>query len=75
MIDTEKNIEEVYSRLLKIIDDLMSDYDPLLIAGCMMAQSLAIYRTTLPEEDYIKLIDAIAERKDQVKTFIGRQLH
>jgi hypothetical protein len=69
------NLEVLYHKLLVTVDDLLEHYDPLMIAGCMIAQSLAIYRTALSEEDYSKIVEGILEKKDYVNTFSGRNLH
>lgn len=75
MIDKHELLEVLYHKLLVTVDDLLENYDPLMIAGCMIAQSLAIYRTALSEDDYNKMIEGIVEKKDQIKTFSGRNLH
>lgn len=75
MTDKEEKLEILYHKLLLTIDELLENNDPLMIAGCMMAQSLSLYRTTLSEEDYNKILDGIIERRNQVKTFTGRKLH
>ena len=75
MTDKEEKLEILYHKLLLTIDELLENNDPLMIAGCMMSQSLSLYRTTLSEEDYNKILDGIIERRNQVKTFTGRKLH
>ena len=41
----------------------------------MVAQGLGVYRTALPEDDFAKIIDGIASKKDEVKAFGGGILH
>lgn len=73
--DTSEEVQEVYYKLLDVLNDLVSDYDPLIVAGCMVAQGLGVYRTALPEDDFAKIIDGIASKKDEVKAFGGGILH
>lgn len=75
MIDKEDQVLEVYRETLSMIDKLITDHDPLVIAGVMMAQSLSLYRSTLSEEEYSTIVTAILEKKDKVYTFTSRNLH
>lgn len=75
MKDKEDQVLEVYRETLNMIDKLIVDHDPLVIAGVMMAQSLSLYRSTLSEEDYSNVVESILEKKDKVYTFTSRNLH
>ncbi len=75
MIDKEEQVLEVYKETLIMIDKLIADHDPLVIAGVMMSQSMSLYRSTLSEEDYSSIIASILEKKDKVYTFTSRNLH
>lgn len=75
MIDKEDNVLEVYKETLTLIDNLITDYDPLVIAGVMMTQSLSLYKSVLSEEDYSSIVASILEKKDKVYTFTSRNLH
>ena len=74
---SEKNteVQEVYYTLLEVLNDLVAEYDPLIVAGCMVAQGLGVYRTALPEDDFTKIIDGIVSKKDEVRAFGGGNLH
>lgn len=75
MSDINSEVNDVYYAILDLVRDLVTDYDPLIVAGCLVAQGLGIYRTALPEEDFVKIIEGIAAKKDEVKTFAGSSLH
>jgi hypothetical protein len=75
MIDKEDQVIEVYGETLNLIDKLIADYDPLVIAGVMMAQSLSLYRSTLSEDDYSNVVASILEKKDKIYTFNSGNLH
>ncbi len=75
MSDRSAEVQEVYYAILDVVNDLVGDYDPLIIAGCLVAQGLGIYRTALPEEDFVKIIEGIAAKKDEVRAFGGSNLH
>jgi hypothetical protein len=75
MKDKEEQVLEVYRETLTMIDKLIADHDPLVIAGVMMAQSMSLYRSTLSEEDYTSVVESILEKKDKIYTFTSRNLH
>jgi hypothetical protein len=75
MTDKEDNVLEVYKETLSLIDKLIADHDPLVIAGVMMAQSLSLYKSILTEEDFSSIVTSIMEKKDKVYTFTTRSLH
>lgn len=62
-------IDEVYSTILNKIDNLLDEHDPLVIAAVMMAQSMAIYRTALSEEDYDTMIKSILGKRSEIEPF------
>lgn len=66
---TEDDADEVYCKILEIVDSLVAEHNPLVVAGCMLVQALSIYRTALPEEDYNKIVDGISERRAMVRVF------
>lgn len=59
--------EELYKKYWAFNSIMLEDYKPFEIAAIMMVQALSIYKTTLPEEEYNKIVDAISEKRDQVK--------
>jgi hypothetical protein len=50
---------------------MFEENDPLQIAAIMVVQALSMYRTMLPEEDYLKMIDSIYENRLDVKKLEG----
>ena len=75
MEDNEEQILEVYTHSLSMITSLITDHNPLVIAGVMMAQSLSLYKTALSEEDYSEMVASIIEKKDKIRIFASRNLH
>mgnify|MGYP000035207828 FL=1 len=71
MMDEKKDIESVFSAVQGFSHALMDkmEIDPLIVAAVLAATSLSIYKTTLPLEDFEKIVDAIADSKDSVKSW------
>jgi hypothetical protein len=66
----EPNIQEIYDRYMKFTDDMVGEYQSVLeIAAVMMAQALSIYKTTMDEEDFNRMVDNISSARDKVQKF------
>lgn len=65
----KEELSGIYEEVLKCLDSLLTTNDPLAVAGCMLAQSLGVYRTVMDEDEFDKLMLAIYERKDEVRPF------
>jgi hypothetical protein len=70
MINTDKQLQEIYDKYMSFTDELVGEYGTVLeIAAVMMAQALSIYRSTMSEEDYNRMVDTISASRSEVKTF------
>lgn len=65
----DKQMSELYLKVIKSTAELVNGYDPLAVAAIMMTQALSIYRSTLSEDDYNAMVQAILDKKDQIQTF------
>ena len=63
----DKKLNALYQQMYKDLSNLCEKNDPLMVAGIMMAQAIKIYKTALPEEDFERMMDTIADSKDIVK--------
>ena len=62
MIDSEdKLLQEVYNDIYNKTMELIIEkkYEPQMIAGTLMAQALKMYKATLTDQDYIKMVEAM----------------
>jgi len=66
--------EELYAKYMEIHSQLISDYDPLEMAAVLTVQALTMYKTLLPEDEYLAMVDSIYERRHDIKTFTGPSL-
>ena len=64
------NVNEVYNEVFRLMTRLCRDHDPLAVSGVMLAQSLRLYKTSLPIDDFDLLLDEImATIKNDIKPF------
>ena len=67
MFKKDKKLNDLYQKMYRDLNKLCEKNDPLMVAGIMMAQAIKIYKTALPEEDFERMMDTIADSKDIVK--------
>ena len=63
----DKKLNDLYQKMYRDLNKLCEKNDPLMVAGIMMAQAIKIYKTALPDEDFERMMDTIADSKDIVK--------
>lgn len=70
------NIENAYHEVMIVIEKLLKDnYDPLIIAGVILNQSLSLYKSVLSDSEYDQLIKRILDKKNIVEPYETRVLH
>ena len=62
-----KKLNDLYHKMYRDLNKLCEQNDPLMVAGIMLAQAMKIYKTALPQQDFEKMMDTIADSKDIVK--------
>ena len=63
----DKKLNDLYQTMYRDLNKLCEKNDPLVVAGIMMAQAIKVYKTALPEKDFDRMMDTIADSKDIVK--------
>lgn len=66
---TEKNLQQLYENYLEFTDHMVGIHGPMEVAAVMMTQALSIYRSSLDEEEYNRMVDMISASRTQVQTF------
>lgn len=75
MIKTEDKLlqeayDEIYNKVMDMI--IIQKFEPQMIAGTLMAQALKLYKTTLTESDFLKMIEAIKESAEKIPSIINK---
>ena len=50
-----------YSKVFKTMTELCKHHDPLAVSGVLLAQALRLYKTSLPIDDFVLIIEEIME--------------
>lgn len=65
----EEEFQFTYNKLIDLVNTLLKDVDVMMVAAVMSTIGMSLYRTSLSEEDYNKMVKAMFDLKGEVKTF------
>jgi hypothetical protein len=66
----DSKLEDLYYTLVKLTAELVnSGYSAMEISAVMTRVALQIYKTTLNNEDYNRMIDVISSSRDEIEKF------
>lgn len=66
---TDTKLQRLYSQYLEFTDHMATEYGAMEVAAIMMTQALSLYRSSLDEDEYNKMVDMISASRTQIKTF------
>lgn len=67
MIDD--NLQQLYNNFLEFADHMAGIHGHMEVAAVMMTQALSIYKSSMDDEEYDRMVDMISASRTQVKTF------
>jgi hypothetical protein len=65
----EDKLQRLYNNYLEFTDHMCVDNSPMEVAAIMMTQALSLYRSSLNEDEYNRMVDMISASRTQIKTF------
>jgi hypothetical protein len=75
-LDDKKEINFIFKEFVNKVQQLLIDgYSPLAIAGVMSVQSISLYKNSMDEEDFNKMMDTIFAEAHNETSNIGKVLH
>jgi hypothetical protein len=69
MAEELKELNDCYQDLFEKVIELQEKYPSTMIAGSLVAQALRIYKTTLNDEEFKSMIEAIAESESKIEPY------
>ncbi len=57
----DKELEELYQKLFADSVEYMKDYEPQMVAGTLMAIAVRLYKTSLTDDGFKKMLDTVVE--------------
>ena len=67
--DPDLQLKSAYTDTLAFINQMLDNYDPVVVGASMLSLTLSLYKTVLPPSDFEMMIDAVAESKDNIQPF------
>ena len=64
-----EELNDCYQDLFGKVIELQGKYSSQMIAGSMVAQALRIYKTTLSDEEFKGMIEAITKSESKIEPF------
>lgn len=65
----DDKLQQCYDNFIEFTDHMVGVHGAMPVAAVMMTQAMSIYRSSLTEDEYQKIIDTISASRNQVKTF------
>ena len=66
---TDTKLQQLYNNYMEFTDHMVGIHGSMPVAAIMMTQALSIYRSSMNEEEYNRMVDMISASRTQVKTF------
>ena len=64
----EEEFQAIYDEYITLTNELLENFDVLMVAAIMTTIGFSLYRTSLSEEDYNKIVDAMYDLKNDIAT-------
>ena len=66
MIYEEEEFQAVYEEYINLTNELIVNFNPLMIAAVMTTMGFSLYRTLLSEDDYENMVEAMYELRADI---------
>ena len=71
-----KELQDIYNKIFEQSVKHMKDYEPQMVAGTLMAIAIRLYKTSLSEDGFHKMLQTIMDSEDEVESYdTGKTLH
>ena len=64
----EEEFQALYTEYISLTNELLENFDVLMIAAIMTTIGFSLYKTSLSAEDYNKIVDSMYDLKDEIAT-------
>jgi len=64
----EEEFQALYTEYISLTNELLENFDVLMIAAIMTTIGFSLYKTSLSDEDYNKIVDSMYDLKDDIAT-------
>jgi len=64
----EEEFQALYTEYISLTNELLENFDVLMIAAIMTTIGFSLDKTSLSDEDYNKIVDSMYDLKDDIAT-------
>lgn len=64
----EEEYQYTYNKTIELANDLLEDIDVMMVAAVLSTIGMSLYRSTLSENDYNKMVKAMYDLRGNIKT-------
>jgi len=68
-LSKEAQLQDIYNKFFDLLAQTITEENCQMISGTLMALALRLYKTTLTNEDFEKMIESIQQSSNSVKSF------
>ena len=69
----DDEFHEIYDDIIALTNDLLEEKDVMMVAAVLTTIGMSLYRSTLSEEDYNKVVDVISNLRNDITEFETEQ--
>jgi len=71
--DKEKELQDIYNKIFEESVDHMKDYEPQMVAGTLMAIAIRLYKTTLSDDGFHRMLQTILDSEQEIRPYEDKE--
>ena len=64
-----KELQDIYNKIFEQSVKHMKDYEPQMVAGTLMAIAIRLYRTSLSDDGFSKMLQTIIDSEGDIRPY------
>ena len=65
----EKELQDIYNKIFKQSIKHMQKYEPQMVAGTLMAIAIRLYKTTLDDDGFSKMLETVLDSEKEIRPY------
>ena len=65
----EKELQDIYNKIFKQTIKHMKTYEPQMVAGTLMAIAIRLYKTTLDDDGFSKMLETVLDSEKEIRPY------
>ena len=65
----EKELQDIYNKIFKQSVNHMKKYEPQMVAGTLMAIAIRLYKTTLDDDGFSKMLETVLDSEKEIRPY------